>query len=193
MSQQGKRPQRYSKLKSANSWDFWVALSLGFGVGVIWYYTEPKPEMIWFMPGASGVVASSILFSTAAWSKYNNMVTKIEQSDYGDLVHLVDSERTKLRAPYEVTCNVAYTSTGCMALTAVVIWHVSAAWSALLVGVNGFFWVWALMAMVSLRRIASKQDADMAKLQTWRYESEFLQRERRRQSSTNTPNKDQAP
>lgn len=193
MSQRDNQSQRYLKLKSANSWDFWVALSLGIGVGVIWYYTELKPELVWFIPGASGVVASSILLSTVAWGKYNTMVTKIEQSDYGELIHLVDSDRTKLRAPYEITCNVAYISTGCMALTAIIIWHVSEAWSALLVGINSLFWVWTLLAMVSLRQMASKQDAHMAQLRSWRYKADFKQRERRRRASTNTPDNDQVP
>lgn len=166
------------------SWELGVALIVSIGIGIIWGITNPVANREWLTPPLILSISMSILTGWHAWNKWDQLRSKLENSPYGELIHLVDGREIKVRAPYLVTRYVAFASAICTTLTAMLIEVISGVLAATLIAVTVMFLVWMILAVLSISFLSSKHDEYIAELESSRQKLEFIQREMRRQGST---------
>ena len=168
-------------LKSIWHWDLWVAVVVGIGVGIVYVQYTPRPKWEWIIP----VVTVSVAILGLIWHQWTNLRSRLQGSNYGELIRMADELETEVRLPYTVARWIASVSILCSTVTAIVIEDIDNTWGeATMLAITGFFAMWLLFSVISLMFLSTEHDRNAAKMESWReqiaaeqrrYRSDILQ------------------
>ena len=163
-------------LRSMASWDLWVALVAATAVGVVSTTIEFEPQGEWI---GSIIGVSSVALAITLQASHH-LQSRLQGSEYGEMLRITDKLETEVRMPYLITMWVSIGSIICSLSTVYVIEEVEAGWAvtALLVLVS-FTFVWSCGALIAILRISTMHDRNMARLQATKEEVEAFERLRR--------------
>jgi len=160
-------------LRSMWHWDFWAALALGLVVGVGWMLTDFEPRWEWIAP----VIGLSVTMAGLAWSQRNSLRSRLQGSDYGELLRLTDRTETEVRMPYSIVLYVSLASAFWSTFTAIVIGAAnSETVEALLLAITAWLAAWSGLGVWSLAIHSSRHDRTMAEIEAMREDIEASQR-----------------
>ena len=163
---------RHQLLKSAWSWDLWGAAPVGAACGAGWLMLVSDSLPRWWLLCAFVMSISSVLFAEMSWRRYDKLADGLDHTDYGQLIGMVDSDRSNLRAPYAVARGVSFISAGCTMLAAAALPLLPTAWTAAAAGLAAFCWAWSLFAAIAIWRLSAVHDGHISRLKAMRDHSD---------------------
>ena len=160
-------------VRSMWHWDLWAALAAGLTVVLGWLLTDFRPEWGWVVP----VIALSVTMTGLAWTQRNSLRSRLQGSDYGELLRLADRTETEVRMPFSIVLYVSLASALWSTITAIFIEAVNnEVVEALLLGITAWLAAWTGLGMWSLAIHSGRHDRTMAEIEAMREELEASQR-----------------
>lgn len=165
-------------LRSARHLDFYAAIVSGIVTAVILSQTSWVPSWT-LIATVGGMTSAGVL--TNAWRQRTALDQRLEKSNYGELLRMVDSTQDRVRAPYTVTMFASLSALTCSATTAVLLSITTQrAVIAIFVSATAGLLIWCVLATLSLIRLDSLHSRSVSKLQSIR---EQVEAKKRRQQS----------
>jgi type IV secretory pathway TrbD component len=149
--------------------------------------TDFEPQWGWIAP----VIALSVTMAGLAWNQRNSLRSRLQGSDYGELLRLADRTETEVRMPFSIVLYVSLVSAFWSTFTAMVIEAVNnQAVEALLLGITAWLAAWTGLGMWSLAIHSGRHDRTMAEIEAMREELEASQRRYEAERQRTSPNAD---
>ena len=141
-------------LKSLWHWDLWAALATCCGVALARIFTNFEPRWESMTP----VLILSLGLLNVSWNQYNTIRTRLENSDYGKLIHMIDPFETEITMPYRITNFVAVFSICSSAIAVSTIEHINNYWiKTFILAVTSLAASWLIFGVISLLMLSSEQ------------------------------------
>ena len=175
MRRPGKKSRRRIVWRTALWWDLLLAVSIAVIFFVSWVisdrFTGGKAYLIGAVPFIFG-------FATTAWLAGRWISDRFKDSDYGELLRIVDPDEFALGYPYQLIAMVGFIGTGWCILAAIIIdgvtnRYVQGAIYAIALG----FVTWSLIGVISLARISFRHQQRAARMRAMREELEAAARQ----------------
>jgi hypothetical protein len=177
MTQPGDQSFRWMRLRSALWWDLLLALTVAVVFLIAWLISDR------FIGGKIYLMAAiPFMFgsATAAWLGGRWISDKIKDTEYGELVRLIDPEESALNYPYHLVAMVGFVGTGWCILSAVIIDGVkSRVLQGIIYAVTVAFIAWSLAGIVSLVRLSSRHQRRAARVRSLKEQADAALREAR--------------
>lgn len=164
----------------AKGWDLWAGLVIGIAVGVASVTTGRLTGGAGFYwPLAGLCLTCSIgVFGVQRW-----LADRLQNSDYGELIGIVDPDHSAATAPYFVVQVVGLFAAIMSAITALVIQDITASTSkAIMQGAVAWLVSWTFLGAFSLYIITQQHIQRDSKVANMRRQYEAEQRERDREA-----------
>jgi hypothetical protein len=175
MRRQGSSSRRRVAWRTALWWDLLLAISIATIFFVGWIvserFTGGKAYLIAAIPFIFG-------FATTAWLAGRWISDRFKDSDYGELLRMVDPDEFALGYPYQLIAMVGFVGTAWCLLGAIIIdgvtnRYVQGAIYAVAVG----FVTWSLVGVISLARMSFRHQQRAARMRAMREELEAAARQ----------------
>ena len=161
-------------LGSVLGWDLWMALLVGLIVAVASSTIDFQPKGAWIAPT---FVVSCMAFAVAVRQR-TNLRNRLRESNYGELLRIMDQTESEARMPYSITIWIAVASVLCTAPTALVIESVYQKWAiTTLLTVLSTVFVWSCGALLSVLKLSSLHDDHEAWIESQREKLQSTQRQ----------------
>ncbi len=161
-------------LRSVLHLDFYAAIVCGVAAAVLLGQTSWMPS--WTLTATVGSMTSAGLL-TNAWRQRTALDQRLEKSDYGELVRMVDPTQDRMRAPYTVTIFVSLLALTCSATTAVILSITTQRTvTVIFVAMTAGLLIWSALATLSLIRLDSLHNRSVSRLQSMREQITAAQR-----------------
>jgi hypothetical protein len=175
MTQAGDRSTRQMKWRSTLWWDLFLAIILAGAFFAGWVISDR------FVGGKTYLIAAvPFMFgsATAAWLGGRWISDKLKDTEYGELVRLIDPGEVTLNYPYHLVAMVGFIGTGWAIFAAIIIDGVDnrmleGAIYAITVG----FVTWSVAGIISLVRLSSRHQQRAARVRALKEQTEAAIRE----------------
>ncbi len=160
--------------KTVLSWDLLAASVVAVAFGIAWLKVEQlRGGTLYLWP----VLATSFGVAGLSWNMGRQASDRIRETDFGELVRMVDPEESAFHLPYLVVTYVALISSVWTTVVAVLTDGIqSRGVKALLYGGVAFWFVWALLGLFSLIRLTRRHDRNAARVRSIKESHEAEQR-----------------
>ncbi len=167
-------PEWRTLLRSARHPDLCVAAVVWSSVAVFLSLSDWVPS--WPLILTVGIPIPSALFATALHQR-TALDQRLEKTDYGELLRMVDSSGDRVRAPYTVTMFASLSALIVSVATAVLLaMTTNRAVIVIFVSATAGFVAWSILAVVSLVRLDSLHSRSVSRLLAMREQAEADQR-----------------
>ncbi len=123
-----------------------------------------------------GVSSSGLL--TNAWRQRTALDQRLDRTDYGELLCMVDSTGDRVRAPYTITMFASLAALTLSVATAVLLsTTTNRAVIAIFVSATAGLVTWSIVATLSLVRLDARHSQSVSRLQAIREQAEANQRQ----------------
>jgi hypothetical protein len=158
------------------SWDLLAASIVAAAFGISWLKIEQlRGGTLYLWP----LLAASFGVAGFAWNMGRQSSDRIRESDFGELVRMVDPDESAFHLPYLVVTYVALISGVWTTVLAVATDGIdSRGLKALLYGGVAFWFAWALLGLFSLIRLTRRHDRNAARVRSIKESHEAEERAR---------------
>lgn len=162
--------------KTVLSLDLLTAAIAAVAFGISWLGVEQlRGGTLYLWP----LLATSFGVAGLAWNMGRQSSDRIRESDFGELVRMVDPDESAFHLPYLVVTYVALLSGVWTSVVAVATDGInSRGLKALLYGGVAFWFVWALLGLFSLIRLTRRHDRNAAEVRSIKESNEAEERAR---------------
>lgn len=167
-------PEWRTLLRSARHPDLCMAMVVWGTAAVFLSLSDWVPSWTLIATGGS---ASSAGLLTNAWRQRTALDQRLEKTDYGELLRMVDSAQDRVRAPYTVTMFASLAALTLSVATAILLsMTANRAVIAIFVSATAGFVAWSILATFSLVRLDSLHSRSVSRLRAMREQTESDQR-----------------
>lgn len=180
MNSRTDRPEWRTLLRSARHPDLCVAAAVWSGAAVLLGLSDWVPAST--LVAAVGITSSAGML-TAAWRQRTALNQRLEKTDYGELLRMVDPSEDRVRAPYTVTMIASLAALTCSSATAVLLsLTANRAVIVIFVPATAGLVTWSILAIFSLVRLDSLHSRSVSRLLAMREQADA---DRRHSASAN--------
>ena len=180
MNSRTDRPEWRTLLKNARHPDLYVAAAVWSGAAVLLGLSDWVPAST--LVAAVGITSSAGML-TAVWRQRTALNQRLEKTDYGELLRMVDPSEDRVRAPYTITMFASLAALTCSSATAVLLsLTANRAVIVIFVSSTAGLVTWSLLAVSSLMRLDSLHSRSVSRLLAMR---EKVEADQRHSASTN--------
>jgi hypothetical protein len=155
------------KRESLLAWDLGVSAALGVASGVLWVLTDYTLMWEWFVVP----VPLAIALMGTAWHQRSALRTRLQGTDIGEAVRMVDKDEAELARPFSIVIGVALVAAITAAISAIIVETVSStAGQVAIVSLNVFMITWSVTGVWSLVMLTDRIDRRAARLEAGREE-----------------------
>ena len=170
MTSRADRPEWRTLLRSARHPDLCAATVVWSSAAVFLSLSDWMPS--WTLIASVGITTSAGLL-TATWHQRSVLDQRLEKTDYGELLRMIDSTKDRVRAPYTVTIFASLAAFACSAATAALLsLTTNRAVVVITVSATAGLIVWSILATLSLVRLDAFHSRSISRLLAMREQAE---------------------
>lgn len=180
----GQTPKALMWQTVLKGWDFRIAMAVGWAVLLLGLFPQVLPFETSDHVPLWPVVALTTAISLGVWGTERWLNDRLRESDYGELVRVIDPQSQALTLPYHVTAVVSFTAALVTAGATLVTPLIRATEAhAVLYALAAFFCTWSVVGFIEVLSITRSHIHRESEIRSLREQKAFegRQAQRRRQ------------